>query len=212
MAGAIWLSPIAAQEVPAPTGNSSVELQPCLQFARLSAQDASPRVSQARSLHYQNVNQDLIRTVDPLEQIWLRCKIGSPQESGDFILVFSDLRIDLIDVYLGDSTEPAFQGGDARPDFQSNFLRPNATIRLEKGASASLWIRLSGAYNVPTDISVYGPMAFQKQARMQTFWQSMFFGILLVMIVFYGIGLFAFKDAAVRGYLMYLSGVTLYFL
>jgi class 3 adenylate cyclase len=146
---------------------------------------------------------------------WYRLRLLAPSASADaeYVLELSYPQLDEVDVYLlqPDGSRREFISGDKRHTPPGQLAAPwfAFPVRLSATVATDVYLRIrtSGRHDVSLTLS--SAAAFQEHATAAALWDGLFFGVLLVMILYNAIIALWTRDSAYRYYVAYLALVTI---
>lgn len=144
------------------------------------------------------------------EQIWIRFRIRNPGMAGRVYLEYRDPRVDHIHVYhrMQDHSL-SHRGGDHHPE-TSLLLRPSFPLMLPANSESDVYIRLSNAFDVSTDLTLYSSRSFIRHTQNLTLLHSIFMALLAVLFASQLLLYSAQRNATLGGFLIYLVGLGVY--
>lgn len=133
---------------------------------------------------------------------WLRLKLYNPLEQPrDWVLLIGNPLLDYLDVYGLEGEQP-YQAGDQRP-FQQRWIEHRQfalPLRLAAGEEREILLRMQTQGSANLSASLMSPEAFNRHEQRMLLLQGLFFGALLVMLIY---NLSIFFITRERNYLWY---------
>jgi two-component system, sensor histidine kinase LadS len=143
---------------------------------------------------------------------WLRLKVYNPLEQAqDWVLLIGNPLLDYLDVYGLEGEQP-YEAGDQRP-FQQRWIEHRQfalPLRLGAGEQREILLRMQTDGSANLSASLMSAEAFNRHEQRMLLLQGLFFGALMVMLV-YNLSIFVITRA--RNYLWYslfVASFTLY--
>jgi len=144
---------------------------------------------------------------------WFRVALPAEAADGDWLLEFSYPLLDFVDVWLPqpDGTFRKIETGDQRPFIERliqhrTFVLP---LRLAAGAPRTLYARVATQSTLQVGLHLWSPQAFIEKSQPEQYLLGLFYGIMLVMLVY---NLFAFllvRDISYVYYILYIVVITI---
>lgn len=143
---------------------------------------------------------------------WLRLQVHNPTaQSQDWILLIGNPLLDYLDAY-GLDGERIYQAGDQRP-FSARWIEHRQLLlplRLAAGEQRELLLRMQTAGSANLSASLLSAEAFNHHEQRMLLLQGLFFGALLVMLI-YNLSIFVItRDRNYLWYSLFVASFTLY--
>ena len=171
------------------------------------AEVQQPPLSRQFAPHPEPFNAGYTRVVH-----WFRVTLPAEVSAGDWLLEFGYPLLDFVDVWLpqADGTFHRIETGDQRP-FVERLLQHRTFVlpfTLEPGAPRTLVVRVDTESTLQMNLHLWSPQAFIEKSQPEQYLLGLFYGIMLVMLVY---NLFAFllvRDISYVYYICYIVVIT----
>ena len=143
---------------------------------------------------------------------WLRLKLHNPEtQAMDWVLLIGNPLLDYLDAY-GLDGERLYQAGDQRP-FQQRWVEHRQFVlplRLAAGEQRELFLRMQTEGSANLSASLMTASAFNHHEQSMLLLQGLFFGALLVMLI-YNLSIFVItRDRNYLWYSLFVASFSLY--
>ena len=143
---------------------------------------------------------------------WFRVGLPVAAPAGDWLLEFGYPLLDYVDVWLPepDGSWRKVETGDQRPFAQRELPHRNLVVplRLAPEAGRTLYVRVQTQSSMQVSLHLWSPQGFIEKTQTEQYLLGLFYGIMLVMLVY---NLFAFllvRDISYVYYIAYIVVIT----
>jgi signal transduction histidine kinase/CheY-like chemotaxis protein/HPt (histidine-containing phosphotransfer) domain-containing protein len=144
---------------------------------------------------------------------WFRVGLPAEAPAGDWLLEFGYPLLDYVDVWLPepDGAFHKVETGDQRPFAERLLQHRNLVVplRLAPAGPRTLYVRVQTQSSMQVSLRLWSPEAFIEKGQTEQYLLGVFYGIMLVMLVY---NLFAFllvRDISYVYYIAYIIVITL---
>jgi signal transduction histidine kinase/HPt (histidine-containing phosphotransfer) domain-containing protein/ActR/RegA family two-component response regulator len=143
---------------------------------------------------------------------WFRVALPAAAADGEWLLEFGYPLLDYVDLYLpqADGTFRKIETGDQRPFaervlWHRNFVVP---VHLESGVPRTLYVRVATQSTLQVPLQLWAPHAFLEKSQNEQYLLGVYYGIVLVMMLY---NLFVYlwvRDISYFWYILYIAMIA----